>query len=277
MGGIIFIPHQDRQSACHAPVPYGHFCPNLPPICPRSEETGQPRRMKGRRRADQQSNSSQGRAPEPAAAALTRGSASTSHRGQQASARERQLREDGSSHDGGIQPPLPLALALATQWAQHDALALLLAGSLQLALLALQWDNLGRQGVQLMGSLLALQLLAVLAWAAWPRQYARQVRAPLLAALRIGWLMMVPSAVDLLAILQQPQASTSLTSVDGAQPGAASTGASMLGAAGQLALPVALLPCCLGAALFWQLPPLAHAVVQLACVGQLMRRAPTGW
>ena len=210
--------------------------------------------MRGRRRARRQS--SQGIAPDPTS--------------------EPAPEEDGSSHSG-VQPPL--SLALAAQWAQHDPLVLLLTSALQLALLAAGWDNLGRQELLLMGSLLALQLLALLVCAARPRQYVRRYRSPLLAALRIGWLMVVPSAVDLLTITQQQQPDmsqpASFASVDGAQPGAA-TAAAMLSAAGQLALPVALLPGTLGAARFWQLPPLAHAVLQLACVGQLMRRAPTG-
>jgi hypothetical protein len=189
--------------------------------------------------------------------------------------RRQQAEAEDGSH-GGI-PPLPLALA--AQWAQRDPLALLLTSALQLALLAAGWGSLGRQELLLMGSLLALQLLALLVCAARPRQYVRRYRSPLLAALRIGWLMLVPSAVDLLAVTQQQLLlmPASFVSVDGAQPGAAAAAASTLSAAGQLALPVALLPLTLGAALFWQLPPMAHVVLQLACVGQLVRRAPTGW
>ncbi len=178
---------------------------------------------------------------------------------------------------------LPLQLQMALEWARTDIITLSIITTIELCILlaGLAHGTISAGGIA--GTCVALTLnCSASALAAWqPRSYAASWRLPLMMATRLANMILYPSAVDLLGIMdvggssKQSAAAAAAAAHDSVHDGLHQT-ATMVRSAAILVIPVAGVHACLLVALHLQLPPLAHVAVQATSVAALMRRAPAG-
>ncbi|KAL4441847.1 hypothetical protein ABPG77_003763 [Micractinium sp. CCAP 211/92] len=173
---------------------------------------------------------------------------------------------------------------MALEWARTDIITLSIITTIELCILlaGLAHGTISAGGISGTCVVLALNCSAT-ALAAWqPRAYAASWRLPLMMATRLANMILYPSAVDLLGIMDvggsskqsaAAAAAASAAAHDSVHDGLHQT-ATMARSAAVLVIPVAGVHACLLVALHLQLPPLAHVAVQAASVAALMRRAP---
>lgn len=196
-----------------------------------------------------------------------------------------------SGADTTLPPPTPRAQhsvrqALALQWAASDVWVLPLVSLLELVILAagLVHGTIGIAGAAGAAVVIGFNLWAASLAAHNPRRYASCWRLPLIMVARCANMLLFPTAVDLLSVMAgQPVPATAAAAAAAAVAAAAGkpiaanrlvAAALYVRGAAFCVVPVAGVHACLLMALYCQLPPLAHAAVQLASVALLMHRTP---
>ncbi|PRW20181.1 Transcriptional activator of maltose [Chlorella sorokiniana] len=175
--------------------------------------------------------------------------------------------------------------ALALQWAKTDVWALPLVSIIELAILVagLAHGVAGIAAVAGAALVVSLNFLAASLAALNPRRYASRWRLPLVIIVRCADMLLFPTAIDLLSVMagQPVSAAGGAAAVAAAAAAGKPVAASHLAAAALYArgaaffvVPVAGVHACLLMALYCQLPPLAHMIMQLASVALLMHRTP---
>lgn len=198
-----------------------------------------------------------------------------------------------SGADTTLPPPTPRAQhsvrqALALQWAASDVWVLPLVSLLELVILGagLVHGTIGIAGAAGAAVVIGFNLWAASLAAHNPRRYASCWRLPLIMVARCANMLLFPTAVDLLSVMAgQPVPATAAAAAAAAVAAAAGkpiaanrlvAAALYMRGAAFFVVPVAGVHACLLMALYCQLPPLAHAAVQLASVALLMHRTPAG-
>ena len=182
-------------------------------------------------------------------------------------------------------PPVTLTLqqAMTLRWARADVNSLALVALIELAIFAagLAHGTLSALGVAGTAVVLGLNAASLALAARHARAYAARWRLPLMTATRAANMLLWPAAVDLLSVMtgRPLPASAAAAAAAAAAPvtgGWLAAAAYYARAAALFVIPVAGVHACQLTALYFQLPPVAHAAVQAASVAALMRRAPTG-